>query len=113
MKYPNLSPGKASPIRSTTARIPAAGERETGRLRRYRSGSMFRFFRVSIKSLSFSQPLLTVAAPSNFGLVGVPKPLLDQINEQIQLSADEQTSDVVLTSIVIREGEADVAGKRK
>ena len=50
---------------------------------------------------------------ADFGLVGVPKPLLDQMNEQIQTSADEQTSDITLTSIVIREGEADVTGKRK
>jgi hypothetical protein len=41
----------------------------------------------------------------------VPKPLLQQINEQIQTSVGEQSSDMTLTSLTIREGEMDVTGK--
>ncbi len=48
----------------------------------------------------------------DLGLIPVPKSLLQQINKQIQTSIDEGASDVTLTSLVIREGEMDVAGKR-
>jgi hypothetical protein len=48
----------------------------------------------------------------DLGAFPVPKALLDQMNEQIQTSLDEQTSSIVLTGIVIREGEMDVTGKR-
>jgi hypothetical protein len=47
----------------------------------------------------------------DLGPVPVPKPLLQQINEQIQASVDEQSSDITLTGLTIREGEMDVTGK--
>jgi hypothetical protein len=47
----------------------------------------------------------------DLGLLPVPKPFIQQINEQIQTSVDEQSSDITLTGIVIREGEMDVTGK--
>ena len=47
----------------------------------------------------------------DLGAIPAPKPLLQQINEQIQTLVDEQSSDVTLTRITIREGEMDVAGK--
>ena len=47
----------------------------------------------------------------DLGPIPVPKPLLQQINEQIQTSVDEQSSDMTLTSLTIREGELDVTGK--
>jgi hypothetical protein len=50
---------------------------------------------------------------ADFGPVPVPKPLLDQMNEQIQTAIQENTSSIVLTSIVIREGEMDVTGKTR
>jgi hypothetical protein len=49
----------------------------------------------------------------DFGPVPVPKPLLDQMNEQIQTATQENTSNIILTSIVIREGEMDVTGKTR
>lgn len=50
---------------------------------------------------------------ADFGAIPVPKPLLDQINQQIQTSVDDGTSNIILTGIVIREGELDVTGRRK
>ncbi len=50
---------------------------------------------------------------ADFGPIPVPQPLLDQINEQIQTSVDDGTSNIILTSIAIREGEMDVTGRRK
>ena len=47
----------------------------------------------------------------DLGPIPVPKPLLQQINEQIQASVDEQSSDITLTGLTIREGEMDVTGK--
>jgi hypothetical protein len=47
----------------------------------------------------------------DLGLLPVPKPFLQQINEQIQTSVDEQSSNITLASLTIREGELDVTGK--
>jgi hypothetical protein len=47
----------------------------------------------------------------DLGPLPVPKPFIQQINEQIQTSVDEQSSDITLTGIAIREGEMDVTGK--
>lgn len=47
----------------------------------------------------------------DLGPFPVPKPLIQQIDEQIQTLVDEQSSDMALASITIREGEMDVTGK--
>jgi uncharacterized protein YpmS len=47
----------------------------------------------------------------DLGPLPVPKPFIQQINEQIQALADEQSSDITLASVTIREGEMDVTGK--
>ena len=46
----------------------------------------------------------------DLGPLPVPKPFIQQINEQIQTLVDEQSSDITLTGIAIREGEMDVTG---
>jgi hypothetical protein len=51
---------------------------------------------------------------ADLGPVPVPKPFLDQLNQQIQSSLDEQSSkapDITLTSITVREGEIEAVGK--
>jgi hypothetical protein len=51
---------------------------------------------------------------ADFGAVPVPAALLDQLNQQIQVELDKQSSQpqgITLTGITIREGEIEVAGK--
>ena len=47
----------------------------------------------------------------DLGPLPAPKLFIQQINEQIQALADEQSSDITLASVTIREGEMDVTGK--
>jgi len=60
--------------------------------------------------------LIVEVVRMDLGPIQVPKSLLEQVNEQIQSSLDEQldqSSNLMLTDITIREGEIDVAGKVK
>ncbi len=53
---------------------------------------------------------------ADFGPIPVPSPLLDQLNQQIQASLDEQSlqsQSIVLTGIAIREGEIEVTGEAR
>lgn len=53
---------------------------------------------------------------ADFGPIPVPGPFLDQFNQELQASVDEQSKqapNLVVTGITIREGEIDVAGKLK
>ena len=66
---------------------------------------------VVVSPLVQSGRLVIQVVRVDLGPVPVPKPLLQQFNEQIQTSVNEQSSDVTLTGLTIREGEMDVTGK--
>ena len=53
---------------------------------------------------------------ADFGAVPVPGPLLDQLNQQIQVWLDEQSAQsqsILLTGITIRQGEIEVTGQAR
>ena len=53
---------------------------------------------------------------ADFGPIPVPGPLLDQLNQKIQATLDEQSlqsQNIVLTGIAIREGEIEVTGEAR
>jgi hypothetical protein len=53
---------------------------------------------------------------ADFGAVPVPGPLLDQLNQQIQVWLDEQSAEsqsILLTGITIRQGEIEVTGQAR